>query len=192
MIHLTASLCLFFGMPFMFVSTVISIVFWKVLRFLRRTVTSGLLLKPFISNYLQTCWHYLWTNYPGQVWFYIQITLHACVMALDLLTVCDLEYIRQAQVMDINILRLIHLSIKTSIKNIKDATFVSFRSELFTSCILIIFKQRNLHPLIWQTAKYSYPGIQNYYRINEFVENVWPAKLALFIYVSTHCVETVK
>ena len=25
-----------------------------------------------------------------------------------------------------------------------------------------------------------------------FVENVWPAKLALFIYVSTHCIETVK
>ena len=25
-----------------------------------------------------------------------------------------------------------------------------------------------------------------------FVENVWPANLALFIYVSTHCVETVK
>jgi len=28
--------------------------------------------------------------------------------------------------------------------------------------------------------------------INEFVENVWPANSALFIYVSTHCVETVK
>jgi len=27
---------------------------------------------------------------------------------------------------------------------------------------------------------------------NAFVENVWPAILALFIYVSTHCVETVK
>jgi len=27
---------------------------------------------------------------------------------------------------------------------------------------------------------------------NAFVENVWPANLALFIYVSTHCVETVK
>ena len=27
---------------------------------------------------------------------------------------------------------------------------------------------------------------------NEFVENVWPANLALFIYVSTDCVETVK
>ena len=27
---------------------------------------------------------------------------------------------------------------------------------------------------------------------NEFVENVWPTNSALFIYVSTHCVETVK
>jgi len=32
----------------------------------------------------------------------------------------------------------------------------------------------------------------NYYRKNVFVENVWPANLALFVYVSTHCVETVK
>jgi len=34
---------------------------------------------------------------------------------------------------------------------------VSFRSELFTSCILTIFKQWNRLPLIWETAKYSYP-----------------------------------
>jgi len=27
---------------------------------------------------------------------------------------------------------------------------------------------------------------------NVFVENVWPANFALFIYVSTHCVEAVK
>ena len=27
---------------------------------------------------------------------------------------------------------------------------------------------------------------------NEFVENVWPANLALFIYVLIHCVESVK
>jgi len=27
---------------------------------------------------------------------------------------------------------------------------------------------------------------------NEFVENVWPPNLALFIYVSTHFMETVK
>jgi len=25
-----------------------------------------------------------------------------------------------------------------------------------------------------------------------FVENIWPANLALFIYISTHCVEIVK
>ena len=31
-----------------------------------------------------------------------------------------------------------------------------------------------------------------YYRKNVFVENVWPQNLALFVYVSTHCVETVK
>jgi len=31
-----------------------------------------------------------------------------------------------------------------------------------------------------------------YYRKDVFVENVWPANLALFVYVSTHCVETVK
>ena len=31
-----------------------------------------------------------------------------------------------------------------------------------------------------------------YYRNNVFVKNVWPANLALFVYVSTHCVETVK
>ena len=31
-----------------------------------------------------------------------------------------------------------------------------------------------------------------YYRKNEFVENVWPAKSALFIYILTHCVEAVK
>jgi len=27
---------------------------------------------------------------------------------------------------------------------------------------------------------------------NVFVENAWPANLALFVYVSTHCVKTVK
>jgi len=31
-----------------------------------------------------------------------------------------------------------------------------------------------------------------YYRKDVIVENVWPANLALFVYVSTHCVETVK
>ena len=33
---------------------------------------------------------------------------------------------------------------------------------------------------------------QNITEKNAFVENVWPANLVLFIYVSTHCVETVK
>jgi len=33
---------------------------------------------------------------------------------------------------------------------------------------------------------------KKYYRKSIFVENVLPANLALFIYVSTHCVETVK
>ena len=31
-----------------------------------------------------------------------------------------------------------------------------------------------------------------YYRKDAFVENVWPANLALFVYVSTHCVEPIK
>jgi len=31
-----------------------------------------------------------------------------------------------------------------------------------------------------------------YYRKNVFVENVWSTNFALFIYISTHCVETVK
>ena len=65
-------------------------------------------------------------------------------------------------------------------KLFKDAMPVSFRSELFTSYIFTIFKQRNLLPYIWKTAKYI------------FVENVCDANLALFIYVLTHCVETVK
>jgi len=33
---------------------------------------------------------------------------------------------------------------------------------------------------------------EKYYRNNVFVENVWPANLALFVYVSTYCVKTVK
>ena len=41
-------------------------------------------------------------------------------------------------------------------QTVKDARSVSFRSELFTSYILTIFKQRNLLPLIRETAKYSY------------------------------------
>jgi len=36
------------------------------------------------------------------------------------------------------------------------------------------------------------PSILKYYRTNGFVEKVWPANLALFIYVLTHYIETVK
>jgi len=32
----------------------------------------------------------------------------------------------------------------------------------------------------------------NYYLKTYFVEKVWPANLALFVYVSTHYVETLK
>ena len=38
---------------------------------------------------------------------------------------------------------------------------VSFRSEFFTSYLLTIFKQRNLLPYIWETAKYSYSCMYN-------------------------------
>jgi len=41
-----------------------------------------------------------------------------------------------------------------------------------------------------KTVKYSYPYMLKYYRKNEFVENVWPANSALFVYVSTNNVET--
>jgi len=57
----------------------------------------------------------------------------------------------------------------------KDAVPVSFSSILFTSYILTIFK-----------------NVKNNTEKNVFVVNVWPAKFALFIYVSTHCVEKVK
>ena len=38
----------------------------------------------------------------------------------------------------------------------------------------------------------TYLCMSKYYRNSVFVKNVWPANSALFIYVSTHCVETVK
>jgi len=74
----------------------------------------------------------------------------------------------------------------------KDARSVSFRSILLTSYNLTIFKQ--------QTASRKYeklPSIvihagKNNTEENVFVENVWPANFALFIYVPTHCVEKVK
>ena len=67
-----------------------------------------------------------------------------------------------------------------------------FKYKLFTSYILTIFKQRNLLLSIWETAKISYSCMYKYYSKNVFVENVRPANVALFIYVSTHYVETVK
>ena len=36
------------------------------------------------------------------------------------------------------------------------------------------------------------PACKNITEKSNFVENVWPANSALFIYVLTHCVETVK
>ena len=70
---------------------------------------------------------------------------------------------------------------------------VSFRSILFTSYILTIFKQRDLLPSnekLPNIVIYACKKIQK----NVFVENVWSANLALFIqaYVSTHFVENVK
>jgi len=46
-------------------------------------------------------------------------------------------------------------------------------------------KYQKLPNIVIQTCK-------NNTEKKEFVDNVWPANLALFIYVSTHCVETVK
>jgi len=66
---------------------------------------------------------------------------------------------------------------------------VSFRSELLTSFILtMIFKQWNILPLVWENTKVIHACTEK----NEFVEKVCPADSAWFIYVSTHCVETVK
>jgi len=77
-------------------------------------------------------------------------------------------------------------------REVKDAMPVSFRSELFTSYILTMIKQQNLLPSIWETAKLIIHACKNITEKNAFIENVWTANLALFIYVSTHFVETVK
>jgi len=87
---------------------------------------------------------------------------------------------------------MLFLVLKVIIIILKDAMPVSFRSKVFTSYILTIFKQWNLLPQLWETAKYSYPCMLKYYRKNEFVINVWPANSALFIYISTHWVKAVK
>jgi len=49
-------------------------------------------------------------------------------------------------------------------------------------------KQWILFPLIWKTDKYRYPCMLKYE--NHFVEIVWPANLSLFMYGSTHYIET--
>jgi len=77
--------------------------------------------------------------------------------------------------------------------SLKDAIPVSFRSELFTYYILPHLGSETYSSNYEKTAKYSYKSmhvklLQNY----EFVENVWPTKSVLFIYVSTHCDKTVK
>jgi len=63
------------------------------------------------------------------------------------------------------------------------------------NCLHLTFEQY----LSSETYSRKYEKLPNivilhvkYYRKNAFVENVWPANLALFINVSTHCVETVK
>ena len=73
---------------------------------------------------------------------------------------------------------------------LKDAMLVSFRSKLFTSYILTIFKQQNI--LTYEQL----PNIVIHACKNNteklYLLKMCPAYLALFIYVWTHCVETVK
>ena len=78
------------------------------------------------------------------------------------------------------------------LQNFKDAMPISFRSELFTSYILTIYKQRNLLPTNIRNCQIQLFMHVNILQKHVFVEDVWPANLALFVYVSTHCVETVK
>jgi len=63
------------------------------------------------------------------------------------------------------------------------------------NCLHLTFEQN----LSSETYSRKYEKLPNIvilackkYRKNAFVQNVWPANLALFIYVSTHCVETFK
>jgi len=75
------------------------------------------------------------------------------------------------------------------LNKLKDAMSVSFRSELFTSYILTMFKQWNL----LKYEKFTNIVIHACKILKgKFVENAWHANSALFIYGSTHCVETVK
>jgi len=63
---------------------------------------------------------------------------------------------------------------------------------LFTSYILINYIKAVKHtPINMRNCqKVLSMHVKNTEK-NDFVENVWPANSALFIYVSTHCVETV-
>ena len=70
----------------------------------------------------------------------------------------------------------------------KDARSLSFRSELFTSYILSSETYSRKYEKLPNIVIHACKNMTK----NEFVENAWPANSALFIYVSTHCVETVK
>jgi len=59
-----------------------------------------------------------------------------------------------------------------------------------TAVFITVYRQRT-QPKIYEER--SVQGqINQIIQKNVFVENVWPANSALFIYVSTHCVEKVK
>jgi len=62
---------------------------------------------------------------------------------------------------------------------IEDAMPVSFRSDLFTSYILTIFKQLNLVPKIWDLPNIFIYACKNITEKNEFVENVLPRKVGI-------------
>ena len=74
----------------------------------------------------------------------------------------------------------------------KDTMPVYFRSELFTSNILAIFSSKTYPCKYVSNCQIQLFMLVKILQKNEFVENVWPARSALFFYVLTHCVETVK
>ena len=73
----------------------------------------------------------------------------------------------------------IFFKVKELAFTVKDAMPVSFRSELFTSYILTIFKQCNPLPHKCETAKYSYAC--KILQKKVFVVNVLPATSTVFI-----------
>ena len=58
--------------------------------------------------------------------------------------------------------------------------------------LITIFKQWNLLQYFFEIAKYSFSCILKYYRNNRICWKVWLANSALFVYVATDYVETVK